>query len=199
MEILWVFVTYVLGSVPYGLVFAKLFHGIDPRTAGSCSVGATNVARLCGRPSGAATLLCDILKGALPVWVAVTYINPGAFFVTCVALAAILGHLFSCFLKFKGGKAVATSIGVCLPLVFGPLLLSSLLCLLVIWRSGYVSLGSLTLVGSLPVMVMLFGLWQWLPLTLVILPLVVWSHRTNIQRLVCGTEKPWQKSAYKEQ
>lgn len=198
MQILWVLITYVLGSVPYGMVFAKVFHGIDPRTAGSCSVGATNVARLCGKPCGAATLLCDILKGAIPVWIG-TQINAEPFFVTCVALAAILGHLFSCFLGFKGGKAVATSIGVCLPLVFFPLLASSIVCLLVIWRSGYVSLGSLTLVVMLPIMVMLLGMWQWLPLTLIILPLVVWSHRANIQRLVCGTEKPWQKSAYKEQ
>lgn len=198
MEMLWVIIAYVLGSVPYGMVFAKIFHGIDPRTAGSCSVGATNVARLCGKRCGAATLLCDILKGAIPVWVA-TQMNPEPFFVTCVAVAAILGHLFSCFLAFKGGKAVATSIGVCLPLVFFPLLVSCCICLLIIWRSGYVSLGSLTLVTVLPIILMVFGLWQWLPLSLIILPLVVWSHRANIQRLVCGLEKPWQKSAYKEQ
>ena len=197
MEVLWVCVTYVLGSVPYGVVFAKLFYGIDPRTAGSCNVGATNVARLCGKPCGAATLLCDILKGAVPVWVAL-WMNPEPFFVSAVALAAVLGHLFSCFLHFRGGKAVATSIGVCLPLVFWPLLLACALCLVIIWRSGYVSLGSLSLVTGLPIVVGLWGYTAWLPLTLIIMALVVWSHRANIQRLRSGTEKPWQKSAYKE-
>ena len=197
MEILWVVITYVLGSVPYGMVFAKCFYGIDPRTAGSCNVGATNVARLCGKACGAATLACDILKGALPVWVGMQ-LRDEPFFLTCVALAAVLGHLFSCFLRFRGGKAVATSIGVCMPLLFWPLLASCVACLLIIWRSGFVSLGSLSLVTLLPLILLVTGAWSYLPLTLIIMALVVWSHRANIQRLVCGTEKPWQKKAYKE-
>lgn len=198
MKLLWILMAYVLGSVPFGLVFARNFCGVDPRTAGSCNVGATNVARLCGKLWGAATLVCDILKGALPVGIALC-ISDSAFFVTLTALSAVLGHLFSCFLRFRGGKAVATSIGVFLPIAFWPLLLSCGLCLLVIWRSGFVSLGSLSLVTSLPVLLALSGCWQYLPLALAIMALVIWSHRANIQRLICGIEKPWQKKAYTEE
>lgn len=197
MEILWILVTYVVGSVPYGVVFAKAFCGIDPRAAGSGNVGATNVARLCGKGWGAATLACDILKGALPVWAALQ-LNDSAVFVSLTALAAVLGHLFSCFLRFRGGKAVATSIGVFLPLAFWPVLTACVLCLLVIWRSGFVSMGSLTLVAALPVLLLFSGCWRFVPLALVVFALVVWSHRANIQRLICHIEKPWQKGAYKE-
>lgn len=191
-EFLWIICTYLLGAVPYGLVIGRAFCGVDPRTAGSHNVGATNVARLCGFPWGVATLACDILKGALPVWAAL-HINPDPVFVTLVALAAVLGHVFSCFMDFRGGKAVATSIGVFLPLAFWPLLAACLLCVLVIWRSGFVSLGSLTLVIVLPLLLLVSGFWQWLFLALVIMVVVVRKHKENIRRLICGTEKPWLK------
>ncbi len=191
-EFFWIICTYLLGSVPYGLVFARTFCGVDPRTEGSHNVGATNVARLCGFPWGVATLACDILKGTLPVWAAL-HINHSAMFVTLVALAAVLGHLFSCFMGFRGGKAVATSIGVFIPLAFWPLLTACLICVLVIWRSGFVSLGSLTLVVVLPVLLLLAGYWQFLILSLAITVLVIWKHKENIRRLICGTEKPWLK------
>ncbi|MDE7065682.1 MAG: glycerol-3-phosphate acyltransferase, partial [Desulfovibrionaceae bacterium] len=89
-EFFWIICAYLLGAVPYGLVIGRTFCGVDPRTAGSHNVGATNVARLCGFPWGVATLACDILKGALPVWAAL-HINQSAVFVTLVALAAVLG------------------------------------------------------------------------------------------------------------
>ena len=99
---LWIVVAYMLGSVPYGLVIAKTFCHCDTRTAGSGNVGEKNVERLCGFGYGVATLACDVLKGALPVWFALAYMDGGAFFVSLVALAAVLGHLFSCFLGFAG-------------------------------------------------------------------------------------------------
>lgn len=191
-EFFWIICTYLLGSVPYGLVIGRTFCGVDPRTAGSHNVGATNVARLCGFPWGVATLACDILKGTLPVWAAL-HINQSAVFVTLVALAAVLGHLFSCFMGFQGGKAVATSIGVFIPLAFWPLLTACLICMVVIWRSGFVSLGSLTLVIVLPVLLLATGYWQFLVLSLVIAVLVIWKHKENIRRLICGMEKPWLK------
>ena len=107
--------------MPWGLVIAKTFCGVDPRLDGSRNTGATNVARLCGFGWGVATLACDVLKGALPVWLALR-VNPAPLFVSAVALACVLGHVFSCFMRFRGGKAVATSIGVFLPLAFWPLL-----------------------------------------------------------------------------
>ncbi|SDF52435.1 glycerol-3-phosphate 1-O-acyltransferase PlsY [Desulfovibrio legallii] len=192
LEALCIVLAYVLGSVPWGLVIAKTCCGVDPRRDGSHNTGATNVARLCGFGWGVATLACDVLKGALPVWLALD-VNPAPLFVSAVALACVLGHIFSCFMKFRGGKAVATSIGVFLPLAFWPLLGASLLCVLVIWRGGYVSLGSLVLVTALPLGLCLTGQWDWLPLALCIWALVLWKHRENIARLRAGTEKTWRK------
>ncbi len=183
---------YVLGSVPWGVVIARLACGIDPRNDGSHSTGATNVSRLCGFKWGVATLACDLLKGALPVWLALA-VSPTPVFVTMTALACVLGHVFSCFMRFCGGKAVATTIGVFLPLAFLPLLGACILCIFMIWRSGYVSVGSLTLVGSLPVLLIIGGYWQWIVLSLLLCALVVWKHRENISRLRQGTEKPWLK------
>lgn len=192
LEALCIALAYALGSVPWGLVIAKTFCGVDPRLDGSRNTGATNVARLCGFGWGVATLACDVLKGALPVWLALR-VNPAPLFVSAVALACVLGHVFSCFMRFRGGKAVATSIGVFLPLAFWPLLAASLLCVLIIWRSGYVSLSSLALVTALPLGLCLTGQWAWLPLALCVWALVVWKHRENIARLRAGTEKTWRK------
>ncbi|MGE9984706.1 glycerol-3-phosphate 1-O-acyltransferase PlsY [Desulfovibrio sp. SGI.169] len=197
VKTLWIIVAYALGSVPWGVVIARTFCDVDPRAGGSRSTGATNVSRLCGFGWGVATLICDVLKGALPVWVALA-ISPTPLFVSLTGLACVLGHVFSCFMGFRGGKAVATSIGVFLPLAFWQLLLASALCLLVIWRSRYVSLGSLTLVTVLPLLLMLSGAWKWLPLSLCLLVLVAWRHHENIVRLLTGTEKAWLKSKHKE-
>lgn len=97
-------------------------------------------------------------------------------------------------MNFKGGKAVATSIGVFLPIAFPPLLIACLLCLILIWRTEFVSAGSLTLVCSMPILLCLFGDFQWLPLSLCVLAIVVWRHRENIERLRNGTEKSFLKS-----
>ena len=187
-DILWICLTYCIGSVPFGLVFAKTFCRIDPRTAGSGNVGATNVARLCGKAWGAATLACDLLKGTIPVFIAMQY-STSELVWTLTALAAILGHLYSCFLGFKGGKAVATSIGVLIPLAFWQLLIAVCICLFLIWRSGFVSLGSLALVTAMPILLALSGKFGLLPLSLIILALVFWSHRENIRRLAKGEER----------
>lgn len=197
VKTLWVVVAYVLGSVPWGVVIARTFCHVDPRAGSSRSTGATNVSRLCGFGWGVATLVCDVLKGALPVWVALA-VSPSPLFVSLTGLACVLGHVFSCFMGFRGGKAVATSIGVFLPLAFWQLLAASALCLLVIWRSRYVSLGSLTLVTVLPLLLLLSGVWKWLPLSLCLLVLVTWRHHENIARLLTGTEKAWLKSKHKE-
>ncbi len=187
---------YLLGAVPFGLIIARFFCGIDPRTGGSRNTGATNVARMCGFGWGVATLACDLLKGALPVLLA--QLDSGSVFVvTVTGLAAVLGHVFSCFMHFRGGKAVATSIGVFLPLAFPPLLIACLFCLVVIWRTEFVSLGSLTLVGTLPFLLCLFGYWEWIPLSFCVLAIVAWRHRENIVRLNNGTEKSFLKSHQK--
>ncbi|MBQ7617500.1 MAG: glycerol-3-phosphate 1-O-acyltransferase PlsY [Desulfovibrio sp.] len=193
LQILLIIFSYLLGSVPFGLVIAKRLTGIDPRLAGSHSIGATNVSRLCGFKYGVATLACDLLKGTLPVCLAL-WLNLDPLVVSCIALAAVFGHVCSCFLGFKGGKAVATTIGVFLPLAFWPLAAASGLCLLLIFLSGFVSLGSLTLVSSLPLFLLFNGDSQWLALALLLAVLVFFKHRENIARLHQGTEKPWLKS-----
>ncbi len=193
LTILWIAIAYLAGSIPFGLIIAKTFCHIDPREGGSGNVGSTNVARLCGKKYGVMTLACDILKGAVPVSIAACAMHGSPLFWTLTALAAIAGHLFSCFLRFKGGKAVATSIGVLIPLALWQLLISALVCLFVIWKSEYVSLGSLTLVTLFPILLALSGAWNVLPLALIIMTAVYWSHRANIRRLARGEEKSWLK------
>ena len=183
-------VAYLLGSIPCGLLLAVSFCGVDPRRDGSRSTGATNVARLCGFGWGVLTLACDILKGCAAVGLAL-WMDGSALAVSLAAFACLLGHVFSCFLGFRGGKAVATSIGVFLPLAFWPLLAACVLCLVVIWVKRFTSLGSLTLAASLPLFLLIGGYWRWLPLSLCIFVLVLWTHRENIGRLLMGKEKPF--------
>ncbi len=178
---------FLSGSIPFGLLIAKTFKGIDPRKAGSGNIGSTNVARLCGLPLGLLTLFCDIMKGMLPVLAASQFLS-SPLMESAVAIAAVAGHIKSPFLGFHGGKGVATTIGALIPLAFWPLLCAVLCCVLTIAITRYVSLGSLVLAGSLVLFYALFGRWELLPLGLVLLAAIVWSHRENIKRLLQGKE-----------
>lgn len=204
---LWIIGAYLLGSIPFGLIIAKCLCGVDPRYAGSCNVGSTNVARLCGKKYGALTLLCDVTKGALPVWLcqsseAVAQIAnfadalafpPSSLLASFVALASIIGHSRSIFLGFKGGKSVAITVGVFIPLAFWQLLLAAFICIIIIWRSKFVSLGSLSLVTLLPIFLAFSNRFDLLPLALSIAAFVFVRHKENIQRLLKGEEKAWIK------
>ncbi len=194
---LFLIITYFSGSIPSGVIVAKLAKGIDPRTAGSNNPGTTNVARLCGFKYGVITLIGDIAKGFLPVYIATLYF-PNPYMLSLVAFIAIFGHLKSCFLNFEGGKGVATLVGSLLPLVFLPLLVSALICVLVILRSGFVSLGALTMALLLPFFCLLFGYFTYIPLALVIFLVIYWTHRQNIVRLLKNEEKPWRKSKFEQ-
>jgi glycerol-3-phosphate acyltransferase PlsY len=183
---------YLLGSVPFGLVLARAFKGIDPRRDGSHNVGATNVARLCGLPFGLLTLLCDLGKGLLPVLIGLRLFAAEAPFLPLLAgLAAVFGHMFSLFLRFRGGKGVATTVGVFLAAAPAQTIAAGLLCLLIIWRSGFVSAGSLTLIALLPAFLLLTADWPAFCLSLATGCLVAFAHRENIRRLLRGEEKPW--------
>ena len=190
----WIAVVYIIGSVPYGLLLARVGRGLDPREQGSRNTGATNVARVCGAKYGIGTLLLDVLKGFLPV-LAATAISTSAFFLTLTALAALLGHMHSVFLDGRGGKGVATTIGIFLALTPGPLFWALVLCILLIWTMCYVSLGSLALVGSLPLFILLAGDFGFLVLSLVVCVLVFAKHRENILRLARGEESTWRRKA----
>lgn len=104
MSVLWIVITYVIGSIPFGLLFSRTFCGIDPRTAGSGNVGSTNVARLCGKKWGAATLVCDVLKGTLPVFVAMQ-LSDSALLHTLTALAAISGPSVLVLSRLQGRQS----------------------------------------------------------------------------------------------
>ena len=191
-EFLWIFVAYLLGSVPFGLVLANCAQGIDPRLAGSGNTGATNVARLCGFGWGICTLACDLGKGLASAGIALC-INPDAVFVTLASLATVVGHRWSCFMAFRGGQAVAASIGVFLPLAFWQTFAAVILCVGCILRSGFVSVGSLAFVASLPFFLLLTGLWRFIPLALILAALIIKAHEENILRLLRGEEKSWRK------
>ena len=186
----WLALWYVLGSLPFGLLIGQAVCRIDPRHYGSHSTGATNVARSCGTRYGVGTLVLDIGKGALPVALALG-VSSSPWLVSLTGAAVLLGHMFSVFLDGKGGKGVATTIGIFLVLAFWPLVWSLVLCLLLIWWTGFVSVGSLALVTMLPLLLLVFGPWSALPLAVVVLLLVFWRHRENITRLARGDENPW--------
>ena len=192
LEVLWILAAYLLGSVPFGLVLARCAQGIDPRLAGSGNTGATNVARLCGFGWGVCTLACDLGKGLVCAGVA-SRMNPDVAFVSAASLAAVLGHRWSCFMNFTGGKAVAVSIGIFLPLAFWQTFAAVVLCLGGILRSGFVSVGSLLFAASLPLFLLLTGAWPFVPLALVVAAVVVKAHEANILRLLSGEEKSWKK------
>jgi len=177
---------FFLGSIPFGLIIAKTFCGIDPRLDGSRNVGATNVARLCGTKWGVLTLVCDVLKGFLPV-----FLLSGSGLAYPAGLAVICGHMFSVFLNCKGGKGVATTVGVFLALAPWTFVVAGLACILTIWRTGFVSAGSLVLVCILPVLFLVQGNFGNMWFSLIVTGLVVHAHRENIGRLMRGEEKPW--------
>ncbi len=181
-------VAFFLGSVPFGVLFARLFGKKDPREVGSGNVGATNVARAAGKVAGALTLLLDAFKGYLPVLLAWSWLKSPDY-VALVGFFAILGHCYSPFLSFRGGKGVATGLGVYLALSPLAVLMAAGVFGLVIWRWRYVSLASISAAWA---MVPFIYLVQKNPLltlfTALIALLITWRHRANIQRLVKGEE-----------
>jgi len=186
--LLLILVAFFLGSVPFGLLFARLFGEKDPREVGSGNVGATNVARAAGKIAGVLTLILDAAKGYLPVILAWSWLqNPD--YVALVGLFAILGHCYSPFLKGKGGKGVATGLGVYLALSPLALLLAAVVFGLLIWRFRYVALSSM---GAAWAMVPLVYLMERSPMltlfTALIAILITWRHRGNIERLIKGEE-----------
>jgi glycerol-3-phosphate acyltransferase PlsY len=178
---------YLIGSIPTGLLLGKAY-GIDVRKEGSGNIGATNLYRTVGRKVGIITLIGDCLKGLVPV-VVVSYSTLPAEYSAWVGLAAFCGHVFSVFLKFKGGKGVATALGVFLalaPLAVAIAIAVFALCMF-LWR--YVSLGSISAAAVMPLAVFfLGGSGTVTAVTLVIAAIVILRHLENIKRLISGSE-----------
>ena len=184
---------WLVASFPFGLLVAMIGCGMDPRLSGSRNTGATNVARLCGTRYGIVTLALDLAKGFVPVVMA-RAMGGSWFFVSLVIVAAVLAHMYSVFLNGKGGKGVATAIGVFLAAAPCSALVAVLCCVAVIRFTGYVSAGSLVLAVALPVLTYLFGSAQFTLAALVVAGFVIWKHRDNITRLRAGQEVSWRKS-----
>src|SRR6202158_792262 len=198
------FAAYLLGSIPFGLLLAKLFDGSDVRKSGSGNIGATNVARVAGPLAGILTLVFDTAKGAGAVWLAGRATNESATWMMIAAFAVLLGHWFPVWLQFKGGECVATALGVFLalcPLAAVSALLLFLLCV-AYWR--YVSLGSIAAAAAMALLIyFLCAARHALPIvidvgTLAIALLVIYKHDANFQRLVEGTEPRFSFSKKKE-
>jgi glycerol-3-phosphate acyltransferase PlsY len=186
-EISLIIAAYLLGSIPTGLILAKA-AGVDIRSSGSGNIGATNVYRTLGRSVGILTLLGDCLKGFAPV-VAAHYLGLSDLWIAATGLAAFLGHIYTVFLGFKGGKGVATALGVFLavsPAAVGSVLL---IFVAVVWKWRYISLGSIIAAVAMPGMIALFDAPKpTVVMTAIVALLVVWKHRENIKRLKHGTE-----------
>jgi len=186
-EIIVIIFSYLVGSIPTGFIFGAL-AGVDVRNAGSGNIGATNVARVLGKSRGALTLLADAAKGLLPVLVALQleFDYPAA---AWVAVAAFLGHVFPLYLKFRGGKGVATGLGALLGLAPLAALLLMAVFAAVVLTSRIVSLGSIAAAMATPIMLW----WLAYPPPLIGMggflgAMVIVRHRANIQRLRAGAE-----------
>jgi glycerol-3-phosphate acyltransferase PlsY len=177
---------YFLGSIPFGLFFAWASGAGDVRKIGSGNIGATNVLRTGKKWAAAATLICDGAKGAAAVLIARHFLPQGA--EIFAALAAVLGHLFPLWLGFKGGKGVATFLGVCLALYWpvGLYVCATWLLAAFAWRIS--SLSALIAIALSPVYFFAFGQRDYAPLAVVLAAMVIFMHRENILRLLKGQE-----------
>lgn len=183
--------SYLLGAVPFGVLVARLFdRGVDLRKTGSGNIGATNVARTLGKGAGALTLALDAAKGAAAVLAASALASPGDAVLPAVAGgAAFLGHLFPVYLGFRGGKGVATALGIVLALSPPAAAVIFVLFAATFAATRYVSLGSLVAAAGLaPAMYFLGAPGPALALAAAIAVLVFWTHRENIGRLAAGRE-----------
>jgi acyl phosphate:glycerol-3-phosphate acyltransferase len=185
---------YLLGSIPFGLVFTRLGGTQDIRQIGSGSIGATNVLRTGRKGLAAATLLADVLKGIAAVLLAGWWFGPDAGLVA--GAAAFVGHLFPVWLKFKGGKGVATGLGVLLVVSWKAALVAALIWIIVAAASRYSSLASLIASAAAPVILWFIGAPTEALMFVMLALLTLFMHRANIARLANGTEgKIGQKAA----
>lgn len=194
--VLCIIASYLAGSIPFALLLSRS-SGVDVRTAGSGNIGATNVTRLLGKKLGVITLILDVSKGFLPMYTASLILRGDPYQDIITALcgsATVLGHMYPVYLGFKGGKGVATGLGVFLFIAPLILLFSLVLFIIVVKISGFVSLGSLLASAAIPFWLHLLDEPGWkIILGGFIAIMIWWKHNANIKRLLTGTEKRWTK------
>ncbi len=185
---------YLLGSIPFGLVISKMV-GVDVRTQGSRNIGATNVNRVLGKKLGFITLICDCLKGLLPMYLASVVLPESEtkeLVVALTGLMAALGHMFPIYLKFRGGKGVATGMGVLLYLSPAAIAISLVVFVATVALTGFVSAGSLLASGLIPLWLYCLGASKTTIGVATGVALLIWlKHHENISRLLHGKEKSW--------
>ncbi len=190
---------YLLGSVPTGLLLTKLFSKVDPREIGSRNIGATNIFRTVGRSLGILTLIGDVLKGVIPTVIAM-YLVPADqwglsrdVWIALAGLSPFLGHVFSIFLGFKGGKGVATALGFYLPISTVPVLIELLMFAGIVWKWRYISLGSIICATTIPILIAFFRdeSQAYFTVSVIIAGIILYRHQSNISRLLQGTENKW--------
>jgi glycerol-3-phosphate acyltransferase PlsY len=190
IAVLGILIAYLLGDIPFGYLLVKLTTGRDVRASGSGNIGATNVLRTTGRAAGIATLLLDIGKGYLAVWLEGRLTGGNVEWMSAAALAVMIGHSYPALLHFRGGKAVAAFVGAYLCLTPVPLAAVLVVFVVTVAWTRYISLGSVIAAGTFPLAVWLI---EHPPGTVVIAAilsgaLIIYRHRENIARLHAGTE-----------
>ena len=190
IPILVLLLAYLLGAIPFGYVLVKWKTGADVRSAGSGNIGATNVLRTTGRAAGIATLLLDIAKGYLAVWMAGRLTAHDWLWMSAAALAVMAGHAYPVFLKFKGGKAVASWVGAFLCLTPVALIAVLVVFVVVVAWTRYISMGSIIMAATLPLAVWLIVHPPLPPIVAAIVAgaFIIYKHSRNIQRLRSGQE-----------
>lgn len=190
---------YLLGSVPTGLILTKLFSKVDPRKIGSKNIGATNIFRTAGELLGILTLVGDVLKGMIPAVIAMYWVLGDQWglshhtWIAIAGLSAFLGHVFSIFLGFKGGKGVATALGVYLPISTISVLIECLLFVGIVWKWRFISLGSIACATTIPILIAFFrsDSQAYFIISVVMAGVILYRHQSNISRLLQGTESKW--------
>ena len=192
--LLVVIIAYLIGSIPFGYLIVRAKGGGDVRDTGSGGTGATNVSRRAGKVAGVLTLILDALKGAMAVVIARSLLNGDntEWLIAAAAIAVIVGHIFPVWLKFRGGKGVATGVGVFLTLSPLAVLCAGVIFVAVVALTKYVSLGSILAAATIPLFVWLFvleiDLKPFLAAAIAGALLILFAHRGNIARLLNGTE-----------
>lgn len=180
-------IAYLLGSVNSAILVSKLLKSPDPRTSGSGNPGASNILRVSGKQQALVVLIFDILKGVMAILIARLF-GAQNFMLGLMALAAVGGHVFPVFFKFKGGKGVATMLGATLALGFWVGIVTSLVWIAIAALLRYASLASIVAAVCAPLFMLIFGNAHYALPLLLVAALVIWKHWGNIQRLRTGTE-----------